>query len=82
MSFGRKENISQGVCKKEAVGGGEMARQLRSLAVLSEELSLLSSTNFEQYTTAPGDLTPSSGLDRHVHASGAHRGRVGTHESM
>lgn len=55
-----------------------MAQQLRLLAALSVGRRLVFSTNFKQYITAyifpaPRDLTPSSGLYRHLYVYVLHR---------
>ena len=49
--------------RNHTVGAGGMAQQLRALAVvLSEEQG----SGLVSSRTVPGDLTPSSGLHRHV----------------
>lgn len=57
--------------KQKSIGAGDMAQQLKTLAVLSEVLAL-SPTSLLPATPVPGHLTLSSGLRGHLHAHSIH----------
>lgn len=59
------------MCRYMYSGTGETAQQLRMLASLAEDPSLIRSTHIEELTNAlnvPGEPVPSSGFHRQLHS--------------
>jgi hypothetical protein len=52
--------------KKKKTGAGEMAQQLRALAVLPEVLSSIPSNHMVAHNHLQWDLIPSSGVSRDI----------------